>query len=307
MASTSAASVADATLDASKLSTPAAKLAFLRDCMARPCRRSASVVICAADVLNHSGIGDAERATITEFAVMAAIDCGQDAKANEWFRGLVRQFGKTSIRVRRLQGMLLEAAGKQSAAAEVYKSVLNDSPVEQYVARRLSAIHRSEGNAKGAIECLKTRGIYRDPKEKDHEFTYSDLFPLDEYAARELLSLNWITCNLTECIRYADELVLFDAANFAHFSRLAELCAIAGQLDRSATAYAHSLRLNPEKNNVRAMYGLLHVANRLISAKAKECRHSKDAAALREFAVARLRAAYAGSKTACHLDLMLLD
>jgi tetratricopeptide (TPR) repeat protein len=312
--SSGAPAATSANLDVQKLST-GEKLKFLRDHIVRPTRHPAAVLLCATHVLSRGSLSDMERAAITEQAILAALDCGHDDQAQDLLRRLTRQFGRTSIRVRRLHGMTLEAAGKADAAMEVYRSVLKDSPTEQYCARRLCAIHRGKGNYKQAIEALKSRPVYIDAKDKNKEYTYAELYPMDEAAVRELISLNWLMSNVSECIRYADEVVLFDPANFLHHTRLAQFCAVAGQLERSATAYAQSLRLNAAKNNARAMYGLWHVASQLVlstkgggkqhSAAGGESKVARDAAALLEFAAAKLREVYAGHATSSYLDLTL--
>jgi tetratricopeptide (TPR) repeat protein len=309
-AASSATPVTSATLDVQRLST-AEKIQYLRDSLLRPSRHPAAVLVCAAHVLARGGVSEAERAAFTELAVLAALDCGQDQQADELLGKLSKQFGRTSVRVRRLQGMALEAKGNYEGAVAVYKQVLLEHPTEQFCGRRMCAHYRGIGQYKQAIECLKSKEVYVDSKEQK-SFTYTQIYPMDEAAARELISLHWLVNNVSECVKFADEVILFDGGNFLHFNRLAELCAVAGQAERSATAYAHSLRLNESKNNLRAMYGLWHVASQLVAAKRKTSgsaadgsQVAADAAALLEFAATKLRATYAGSATLSYLDLTL--
>lgn len=317
-AATASSSMTAAATDAQRLSS-AAKLQLLRDHMLRPARHPAVVLLCATQVLKEGGGSEFERAAITELAVLSALDLGNTDVAEEMFNSLVRKFGRKSVRVQRLIGMQHEAQGQTEAAMKLYQDILREHPTEQFCGRRLCAIQRGRGEYKLAIEALKQTKIYRDPKE-DKEFTYAEMYPLDEAAARELIGLNWLVNNVSECIRYADECVLFDAASYLHHVRLAELCCVAGQLERSATAYAQSLRLNDGKNNTRALYGLWHVAQQLVSSSRKRSGNSRsgqvdshqnssatvaDAAALVEFAETRLRLVYSGAPTLSYLDLTL--
>uniref|UniRef100_A0A7S1WAR8 ER membrane protein complex subunit 2 n=1 Tax=Neobodo designis TaxID=312471 RepID=A0A7S1WAR8_NEODS len=285
-----------------------AKQQLLRDLMQRPARHPSQVLICATHVLAHGGAAsEAERWAFTEMAAIAAIDLGRDAQATELIRTLRARFGQESTRVRRLIGMQLEAAGSVESAMQLYQAVLKDHPTEQWCVRRLSAIHRSRGDYKLAIEALRQREVYIDPKEKNKTFTYAQLYPTDEAAARELISLHWLLNNVSQCIRFADEVVLFDPANYSHHTRLAELTYADGQYERSANAYAQSLRLNDGRNNARAFYGLWLVASQLVKAKnaKKASGELADASQLLEFAATKLRGLYAGSKTVSYLDLTL--
>ena len=307
MSSAGSSSGVVAATDVQALSS-SAKLQLLRDLMQRPARHPSQVLICATHVLTHGGAAsEAERFAFMEMAAIAAIDLGRDAQATEHIRNLTRRFGTTSTRVRRLLGLQMEAAGKTDSAMQLYTHILKDHPTEQWCVRRLCAMHRGRGDYKMAIETLKQREVFVDAKE-NKSFTYAQLFPADEAAARELISLNWLLNNVSECIRYADEIVLFDPANYSHHTRLAELCYAAGQYERSATAYAQSLRLNDGRNNARAFYGLWLVASQLV--KAKNSKHASndnmaDASELLEFAATKLRSLYAGSKAASYLDLTL--
>lgn len=296
------------TADVTKLAVRE-KLQLLRDNAQRPKRQPEVVLLCATDVLARSStLSDIERYNLTETAIIAAVDLGQDAKATELFRGLVRKFGSKSVRVRRLQGMLLEAAGKTDNAMEVYRGVLGENPTDPFVARRLCALHRAGGDYRKAAAALESTKVYRDPKEKDREFSYAELHGSDEAAARELVSLYWLMGNVPKCVYYADETVFLDPHNYLHHNRVAEMCYAAGLYERSATSYAQSLRLNDAANNVRAMYGLWLVAQRIAAntrGAAQTHGVAKDAPELVKFAKAKLTAAYGSSPTLSYLDLTM--
>ena len=313
------------------------KLEILRSSVLNPVRRPAQVLLCAADILANynSSLTEAERCTIYEQATIAALDCGNDRQAEAYFLYLKNKFGSSSNRVRRLFGLILEARGKVNEARNLYYRVLNDEPVDNFVAKRLCAMYRAEGKISNAIDVLEKNYVFMYPPALRAEgtgkpvqkYSFQDIYPTDEAAYRELISLHWLNWKLSECVRCAEELLLFDPVNYMHHTRVAELYYIDGNLPRALTSYAHSVRLNNSANNIRAMYGVWLIATHFAtitstSAKGRSTKESpqafeesntawddapaySDAVAMVEFAEQKLRASMNGSPLMSGLDLML--
>ena len=300
-----------------------AKLQLLRDTAARPVRRPQTTLLCATDILakHASSVSEAEKCNIHEQAVVAALECGHDEQAVEFFRFLKGKFGAKSTRVMKLQGLIYEATGDEDKAKVVYGRILNDSPIDAFVAKRLSAMAKANGNIDQAITILETAQVYvhprgRDvPEERQKKFTFRDVHPCDEATYRELVGLYWQKWSLVKCVQYCEEVLLFDPANFLNYVRVAEMHYASGALDNALTAYAHSVRLNDAATNLRGMYGVWLVATELlVIAKARRTSRASadadsvaEAAKLAEFASKKLVATMRekSSPLLSGLDLML--
>ena len=292
-----------------------AKLQLLRDTAVRPIRRPQTTLLCATDILakHASSVSEAERCSIHEQAVVAALECGHDEQAVEFFRYLKDKFGMGSTRVLRLQGLIYEAAGAFENAKGCYGKILSTNPIDPFVAKRLSSMMKMAGDIDKAISVLERNAVYMHPKgsdipeERKKKYTFHDVHPCDESSYRELISLHWLKWNLSSCVHYGEEVVLLDPANFLHYVRLAELHYTSGDLDQALTCYAHSVRLNDAATNTRGMYGVWLVATELLliqqrSAGKKSSREvattdATEYAELLEFSAKKLEATMSGASS----------
>ncbi|URD72282.1 Tetratricopeptide repeat protein [Musa troglodytarum] len=96
-------------------------------------RRSDKVLKHGLSILNdhraRSSLG-AEEWTLYEQVAFAAMDCQQYDVAKDCIAVLSKQF-PGSIRIGRIEGMLLESKGAWAEAEKVYARLLDDSPLNQ--------------------------------------------------------------------------------------------------------------------------------------------------------------------------------
>ena len=296
-----------------KHASKARKLEFLREVRTRPVHNPQLVLLCANDILAAGGVGE-EIYAIREQCAIAALECGQHAHAEDCIVSLANKFGKASVRVRKLAGMLLEAKGEIRQAQKVYTEILRDVPSDLFCVKRTVALYKSIGAYDDAIDVLTQRNMYVD--QDGNTLKVLEVHNTDESIYRELLNLYYYTWNLPKAIFYAEEVVMLSPSDYLHHTRHGELCYAARQLERSASSYAQSLRLNDGANNSRAAYGLWLVSMELVKnrhGKGKDTSHHTaaqtaaldEAKALHQYSSAKLRSLYAGSSLAPVLDLMI--
>lgn len=294
----------------------ATKLEILRELRARPLRLPLLVSLCATDLVLTGGgggksLGD-EQWTIAEQGVVASLECGNVDNATALHKKLRAQFTDKSIRVRKLSGLIQECKGDVTAAMKTYALILRDAPGEAFVVKRQVAVLKSRGMYEEAIAMLETKNVFASHAgaADSVEYTFFDIHRgTSDDAHRELLVLHYLTGRIDRAVRCAEEAVLMDPYSFAHHCRHAELLYAAGNMERAAAVYAHSLRLNDGTNNVRAMYGLWLVAAELAKAGGAAAGAANvagaDAKAMQGYAASRLKQAYTDSPVYASLAIML--
>nr|CCC91698.1 conserved hypothetical protein [Trypanosoma congolense IL3000] len=273
-------------------------------------RNSSVVLLLGTDLLagGTSGIGAQELFSIYEQILIAALDCGRVDTGRHYLSLLQKQFGRQSLRVRRLEGLSLEAEGLADDAERHYLALLRDCPTDDFPVKRLSAMLKSEGKYHKAIEVLEKQLVYTD--ENGSKYTFLELHGdncLSVY--RELSNLHYLCENYTEALYYANEAMLHSSNCYLSHTRLAELYHMVGNYRQCLIEYAQSLRLNDHPNNSRAAYGLWVVANEIIrqekSSSAGRVGEKDEAVALRAWAEEKLVDMYKGSPMLSALEAML--
>ncbi|KAG9062008.1 ER membrane complex subunit 2 [Linnemannia hyalina] len=199
---------------------------------------------------------DADAWLVYEQVAIAALDMGDDALALKCIQALETKF-PGSPRVRRLQGMQLEASGKLAEAGLIYKAILEEDETNVLASKRQVMLLRAMGLPSEAISALVK---YLDINYTDFEgwLQLADLY-LDElmyaqaaFCMEEVLMLQ--PQNHIFHLKYAE--ILYTQDNFQlalkQFCRVVELC----------------------RDHVRGLYGIKMCASRLLKAAP-----SKDAAA----------------------------
>ncbi|KAH8620535.1 hypothetical protein ERJ75_000054700 [Trypanosoma vivax] len=275
-------------------------------------RNSNVVLLLGTDLLagGVGGISLMELSFIYEQTLIAALDCGRVDTGREYLAHLQKRFGKQSVRVRHLEGLCLEAAGMTSEAGALYRALLKQSPTDDFPVKRLSAMLKSEGKYKMAIEVLEKQLVYLDEHGEKH--TFLELHGGDNAEAyRELSNLHYLCENHTRALYYANEVMMFRSSSYLSHTRLAELYYIVGDYRRCLVEYAQSLRLNDRPNNSRAAYGLWVAANEILrqgkagTSIGTESDSRTDAAELRSWAERKLLEMYEGSPMLSALEAML--
>jgi tetratricopeptide (TPR) repeat protein len=275
-------------------------------------RCSSQLLLLTTDILSsfsQASLGD-ERYAVLELNVITALDCGKVAQAAQSYQTLQKKFGDSSVRVRKLLGLLLEARGDLGKAKDVYESLARDSPHDSFPVKRLAAGLKASGRYADAIRLLEHGTPFIDEDKK--QLGLLSVHQRDATIYKELLWLHAVTNNLERAIFYCEELVLLQPTHFVFHTRHAELLYGLRSFERAATCYAHSLRLNGQPNNLRAAYGLWQSCNELLAARTRPRGSSsssedvEDVKALLQVAVGHLRQMYAGSPGTMPVLLVLL-
>ncbi|KAK5805465.1 hypothetical protein F5H01DRAFT_353777 [Linnemannia elongata] len=199
---------------------------------------------------------DADAWLVYEQVAIAALDMGDDGLALKCIQALETRF-PGSPRVRRLQGMQLEAVGKLAEAGQIYKAILEEDETNVLASKRQVMLLRTMGLPSEAIAALVK---YLDVNYTDFEgwLQLADLY-LDElmyaqaaFCMEEVLMLQ--PQNHIFHLKYAEILYTQDNIQLAlkQFCRVVELCG----------------------DHVRGLYGIKMCASRLLKAAP-----SKDTAA----------------------------
>ncbi|KAF9111407.1 ER membrane complex subunit 2 [Mortierella sp. AM989] len=226
---------------------------------------------------------DADAWLVYEQVAIAAFDLGDDVLAEKCIHALERKF-PGSARVRRLNGMQLEATGKLVQAAEIYKAILKEDETNVLAAKRQVMLLRTMGLPADAIAALVK---YLDINYTDFEgwLQLADLY-LEElmysqaaFCMEEVIMLQ--PQNHIFHLKYAE--ILYSQENIGlalkQFCRVVELC----------------------KDHLRGLYGIKLCTSRLLKAtpsKDSTATSQDDLKAIDLLATERLIAVYGSGKAA---------
>uniref|UniRef100_A0A6B2L9P1 ER membrane protein complex subunit 2 n=1 Tax=Arcella intermedia TaxID=1963864 RepID=A0A6B2L9P1_9EUKA len=215
---------------------------------------------------------------ILEEVFLAALECGEHAKAQEYLAKMIKKFGSSSARVSRLNGMLLEAKGQFISALEIYNSLLEKDETDSFSMKRKIAIFIGEGKYKAAVSLLNE---------------YLGVFSTDNEAWGELSHL-YLRMNMFENAAYCyEELILSDPQNYHYYTKYAEIKYTQGGLENLQTAlnyFSSSIELCQE-NNLTAFYGLI-LAVDAITARNPNCVILHEGTPVAEWAKAEIKKKY---------------
>eukprot|EP01012_Entosiphon_sulcatum_P027671 TRINITY_DN3336_c0_g1_i1.p1 TRINITY_DN3336_c0_g1~~TRINITY_DN3336_c0_g1_i1.p1 ORF type:complete len:294 (-),score=48.72 TRINITY_DN3336_c0_g1_i1:87-968(-) len=226
---------------------------LLKDIRANPVRKSALVYYCGRKLLQDKRrLGD-EVWAILEQVFLAALDCNQVDQAERYFYQLRSKFGDRSQRVERLEGMLHEARGEYQEAIDIYGEILRSNPCHKAARRRLIAVCRAQGKREEALQLL-------------HD--YLQLHHADEEAQYEIADIALGLCDYRRAGAAFEDLLLVDPHQPVYMCKYAEVLYTQAGVDNLRLArkyFAQSIRLNPQTNNLRAIYGLWATCQALAS------------------------------------------
>ncbi|KMZ57720.1 Tetratricopeptide repeat protein [Zostera marina] len=183
-----------------------------------------------------------EEWTLYEQVAIAAMDCHCFSVAKDCVKSLQKKFPE-SLRVGRLEGMLLEATGSWEAAEKAYDRLLEDNPLDQVLLKRKASLAKSQGNTSASVEILNK---------------YLEIFMADYDAWRELAELYVSQQMYKQAAFCYEELILCQPTVPLHHLAYAEVLYTMGGLENLQTAkkyYASTIDLTGGKNT-RALFGI---------------------------------------------------
>lgn len=163
---------------------------------------------------------------------------------------VLRETFPSSSRVKRLEGMSLEAKGRVDDAVAVYDKVLEEFPSDQRAMKRRVAALASAGRDKEAIEALAK---------------YLDTFMADTRAWERLAGMYQERGAYRQAVFCWEEVVAAEPSVHYHHRRLAECLYTLGTEEdlRAARKYYAAAVDMSNASDVRALYGLALTDNRL--------------------------------------------
>ncbi|XP_042391367.1 ER membrane protein complex subunit 2-like [Zingiber officinale] len=242
-------------------------------------RRSDKVLKHGLAILNdpkaRSNLGG-EEWTLYEQVAFAAFDCQQHNVAKDCVAVLSKEF-PGSLRVGRLEGMLLEAENSWAEAEKVYARLLEDNPLDQIIYKRKVAIAKAQGDLKVAVDFLNK---------------YLEIFMSDHDAWRELAEI-YVSLQMYKQAAFCyEELLLSQPTVSLYHLAYAEVLYTMGGLENLLTAkkyYASATTLSGGKNT-RALYGICLCSaaiSQLTKGRSKEEKESSDLPSLAAEALLR--------------------
>ncbi|KAF9167077.1 ER membrane complex subunit 2 [Actinomortierella ambigua] len=227
---------------------------------------------------------DADAWLVYEQVAIAALDVGDELLAHKCIEALEAKF-PGSARVRRLQGMRLEAHGKLEEASGVYKAILEEDETNVLASKRQVMVLHAMGQTTEAIAALVK---YLDINYTDFEawlqlgdmYLSEHMYPQAAFCLEECLMLQ--PQNHIFHLKYAE--ILYTQENYSlalkEFCRVVELC----------------------KDHVRGLYGIKlctsHLRQNPRLAKDTKATNQEDLEAIDLLATERLLAVYSSDKAA---------
>eukprot|EP00906_Rhabdomonas_costata_P016722 RCo024018 len=220
--------------------------AILRDLRENPARKPALVYYCGMKLLRDypRKLGN-EIWTAYEQTLIAALDVHEVEDAEYCLAQLEARFSTSSIRVRRLQGLVLEAQGKLNDANACYDEILTETKnTDAHVQKRKVAVAKALGNTAAAIAQLQQ---------------YLGLYQTDTDAHHELAELYVGEGQFARAASCYEELILHEPQNYLFMLKCGEALFSTGEktaLLEARKYFAQSIRLCSSVNNLRAYYAL---------------------------------------------------
>jgi len=200
-----------------------------------------------------------EKWMVIEQVTVAAMDTNRVDIVNQCMKKLIEKFGASSLRIRRLQAMMLEMVERWDEAIDVLDSILEEDVANSSARKRKIAIYKSQGETDRAVrELVKYLGV----------------FMSDQEAWMELCDLYTSEQDYSKAAYCMEELLLHNPHNHLYHQRNAEIRYTMGGYDNLETAkqyYCQAVKLAP--SNMRALHGLLLTVTQLASSP--KCPQSK--------------------------------
>ncbi|KAF9184018.1 ER membrane complex subunit 2 [Haplosporangium sp. Z 767] len=191
---------------------------------------------------------DADAWLVYEQVAIAALDVGDDELAQRCIQALEKKF-PGSARVQRLHGMQLEADGKLTEAAKIYKAILSEDETNVLAAKRQVVLLRAMGLPSDAIGALV----------KYLDINYTDFegwLQLAELYLEELMYAQAAFC--------MEEVLMLQPQNHIFHLKYAEILYTQDNIQLALKQFCRVVELC--RDHVRGLYGIKLCTSRLMKA-----------------------------------------
>ena len=107
-----------------------------------------------------------EKWMVVEQVTVAAMDMNRVDIVNQCMKKLIEKFGASSLRIRRLQAMMLEMVERWDEAIDVLDAILEEDVANSSARKRKIAIYKSQGETDRAVrELVKYLGVFMSDQE----------------------------------------------------------------------------------------------------------------------------------------------
>ncbi|KAJ2704793.1 tetratricopeptide repeat domain-containing protein [Coemansia sp. IMI 203386] len=270
-------------------------LALLAEIRQSSERRPFEVLKLAEPLLNKGSITQAgdDVWVVYEQIFLSAIDEGQIELAKAILVILQKRFSG-SQRVKRLYGLINEAAGHPDESKMLYNEIIDKDETNVLACKRVIAMLKAQGKYAQAIKEL---------------VSYLDIYANDYEGWLELVHLYMGQHMYAQAAFCIEEVILLQPANHYYHLCYAEINYTMGRLDVALKEYLRVVELSTD--NVRGFYGVKLTADRireLAKSKPKKDQlyfsldnvpQQATLERLSQLATERLVGAYSGASTAC--------
>ncbi|KAJ3190422.1 ER membrane complex subunit 2 [Gaertneriomyces sp. JEL0708] len=210
------------------------------------------ILALGATVLSQSrSLPSIEHYALLEQLFLAALDCGDTTKAQEYLSPIQSHFPASSVRVQRLIGMLHESQGDYTTASQIYTSALTQDETNTLIRKRLVSVLKAQGNRNEAIERL---------------VEYVDAVMQDVEAWTELAELYLEEGMYAQSAFCYEEVLMLRPAHHLYMIRYADVCATLGRWEVAFKYYCASVEVC--RDNVRGLWGMKVASQKVLEKKA---------------------------------------
>lgn len=214
------------------------------------------------NALVSHGIKRREYWDIASDMCRAAAECGEQTTAARILDRIAKKFPE-SFRCSVLRGVTLESQGRLGQAMDLYIHTISDNPMTPTAYKRQIAVFKSQSKPSEAVALL-------------HH--YLSIYSQDIEAWTEACALSMKLGRLSHALYAASELVVIDAANYAHHILLADVYMTCKRTFQNVTmAQVHYIASvnNHKRPNLRALYGIWLTTKLLLTAHVNQLDTSK--------------------------------
>jgi len=188
---------------------------------------------------------------------VAALETGDLALSKKCLYLLTKKFTSSSIRVKRLEAMLLESIGELDKATKIYDKLLTTDDTDTATMKRKICLLIEKGKTSEAITSLTE---------------YLQVFMADLDAWAELADIYLKEQMYKQAVFCYEELILADPQNYHYYTKCAEIKYTLGGAANLMDAiyyYSFSLELSTVNNN-RSLFGVCLAINQLKHVSGKD-------------------------------------